>query len=728
MTHNTSMKTLEDYLHTAQTAKSTTPLLSPHELRSMVEQSSRGSVQTSPGAPPLVPLSKTTMIGSTLGALCLSAALWMWLGHPNTPTAQSDNQPVAQATASGAQNSQGDFNTRAASQPLDDNSTKRASASAGLGYALGGNCPLIFPDRQECDALGIHVVGDSVSTVLEELYVEDESPASAKAFINELQYPLNAKKLILRANIAIKPHHSFTDPIKYDRSWDVSEPMGFSPYAAVFFTEHDGGVTSSIATCDHSAYLSSLDVNREFKREFKQMMHDVEGELDKDFFTKPELPLAKRPYKYLRYIVPLAFDFSQGDDHKMAVFFYVPTKEFLQELNPKHRLQLAALSAAAGSKHLAIPYSGVSTAIEEQKIPTPSSIAGIEYLQLSAEELQKLGVTMDQGTVRFSMDDFNTRDNGANTTETVADERQAERRAKRVLRERQELSSVYSYDTAHATILFRQDVQLPLGQDNKHTIVPYNGWSYTQPNPLSPVGYQSVEVSYQPSKRHSGFDHSEWIDQQLVGVSPLLHGNAANFVQPGSNGRLVNTGATIPVRIILGTRQDVDAKTLQARAGIDTAHFHVKAVDLYFVPSQDFVDRLPDRYRLPLQNELKLMDRVSKGELMLNEACDLLHKQQDNSLLDLCSSTGTDLSALTVFPNPVRNASMQCSFDAQSEGSYSVSLYNLQGVLQKTLLQTRYRQGTNTITIDMKDIRPGIYVLSLSSEKGVQVTRRIIVD
>ncbi len=728
------MKKLESYIKTARTAKSTVPLLAPHELRSMVEHKANGSVQTSPEGTSSLPISITTMISSLLGALAVSAALWMSLGEPHNQSAQTSTG-TQQTTGSEERSTQSarqerSVIMRSATQPAGDaqGQAQTSSVTATQSSSAQSFRPIMTISAEEAKALGLRINGDEVSGLMEERYVESEIPAGAKLLLNIKNYPLDVPNMIMRARCTVRPNESETDLQAYDGSWELQTPKGYSIYAAQYISEHDGAQSITMGTCDHSVYVRDLDLNRELQREFQQLSRELEKEVDAEFFAKPIIPVLKHPYKYAQYLVPLALDFSKGDDHKMAILYFVPTKAFVRCLSAKNQASLVWMADKLDELRLNLQYSGVSTAVEQEKIPTPSSIGGIEYLSLSADELRVLGIELKDETIRFRMDGFNDRVNPSAASASNTNAREVARQVKRQSVMRQALASEHHYDTSAAHILFRRDVSVGLGVQYTSDIQSYTGWDYNSPNPVSPVGFQAFGVDIVKSTKHEMPDVRQWINQEIVGNSPLLRDHSSDFVQPNSNGRLVNTGATIPVRIVIGSTERANPSTLMPLPGVDSNNYHVKAVDLYFVPNREFVERLPERYRSRLQQELQLLDQITKGELPISRACDILHQQKGASMLEICGAEGAELNALSVYPNPVQSGSFSCSFEAQNEGSYNISLYTLQGQLAHNLLQTSFRKGSNTITIDTHSIPSGIYVLSLSSAKGVQATKRIIIN
>jgi hypothetical protein len=730
---------LQALLTKAQQTKSAIPLFTRDELRSIVEQSVDGPVQTSSEMPHNTHLlSKAKIMTSLIGGLAISALVWLQLADQQAPSVQKASPTVTQpnptasvVTAKGRDVATGSA-TRSSHASTDNTNQKQnigqpSGSLSALSQTSHSTRSFIMASPQELAALGIVQDGDVFHCTIEEQYNEKESPAAAKAFIARLGYPLESFPLILRAKSSIKPNSSSTDALRYQESWEVSKPMGCSPYACVYYSGTEGSISTTMSTVDHSPYVQSQDITRELKREFSQLMRDLSSEIDLDFVASPSLPLQKRPYKYAQYLVPVAVNLSSETEIKMAVFYFIPTDNFLRKLSTTHQRMLASLEPVLRNSSLDIPYQGVSEAIDEEKIVTPSRIAGIEHLTLSADELEAIGVHFKNAQVQFAVDMLSTRSNQSQTGLSTKQQRVLRASMKHEEEERRVLHDKYGYNTDPSSVLVRRSVRMGLSCETDIDVLSYAGWNYNSHNPLSAVGYTATEFEMKVSQGPKVFDQQRCIDQQIIANSPLLSDSSKQFGTTSEQGELLNTGCTIPVRIILGTAADALPNSYLPKEGADSAHYHVRVIDIFFVPNREFVGHLPERYRSLLENELNLRDRIIKGELALSDACDLLHKSQSQSLLEMCTNPSSDIQALQVYPNPAPQESISCSFNARESGNYNISLYNTNGALEHNLLQTRFEQGYNSISMPLKGVMPGAYVLTLSSSSGIQARQRIIV-
>lgn len=78
-----------------------------------------------------------------------------------------------------------------------------------------------------------------------------------------------------------------------------------------------------------------------------------------------------------------------------------------------------------------------------------------------------------------------------------------------------------------------------------------------------------------------------------------------------------------------------------------------------------------------------------------------------------------------IFPNPISN-NANLSFKLQSEGKVSVNLIDLSGREIKTYANKKqYKKGQHQFTLDISDVKPGIYFLNVSTEDHSQILKLV---
>lgn len=81
----------------------------------------------------------------------------------------------------------------------------------------------------------------------------------------------------------------------------------------------------------------------------------------------------------------------------------------------------------------------------------------------------------------------------------------------------------------------------------------------------------------------------------------------------------------------------------------------------------------------------------------------------------------------TNYPNPFRE-STTIDYILPSDGKVTISLFNQQGQLVKTLVNSYQNAGTHTISFNAENLQPGVYYYNLKQGNNVNETRRMIIN
>jgi hypothetical protein len=135
---------------------------------------------------------------------------------------------------------------------------------------------------------------------------------------------------------------------------------------------------------------------------------------------------------------------------------------------------------------------------------------------------------------------------------------------------------------------------------------------------------------------------------------------------------------------------------------------------LWYYPSDNFLQALPDRYRDEIRREIGF---ITSGQKSGSTSC---------TYFEACKST-LSLNDLKVYPNPV-SSTTTVEFNLPDEATGKISLVNISGNELKLLVsQTRFPQGSQIYHVDLSDVSPGIYLVSIITDKGFK-TQRIVVS
>ena len=134
----------------------------------------------------------------------------------------------------------------------------------------------------------------------------------------------------------------------------------------------------------------------------------------------------------------------------------------------------------------------------------------------------------------------------------------------------------------------------------------------------------------------------------------------------------------------------------------------------WFYPTDEFVNALPDEIKSELEVE---RNAIVNGDNSLQGSC---------TYFEVCKSTLV-LNDLNIYPNPAyQTVNIEFVLDNTLNGN--ISLVNILGSKIKVLLpETNFSPGKNAYQVDVLDINPGIYLISIMTDEGFK-TQRIIIS
>jgi len=145
---------------------------------------------------------------------------------------------------------------------------------------------------------------------------------------------------------------------------------------------------------------------------------------------------------------------------------------------------------------------------------------------------------------------------------------------------------------------------------------------------------------------------------------------------------------------------------------------------LWFVPTEEFINALPERYSTQLRKELKLVEKVESGEISKDDLCEEMKGEQ--SYLGLCDLQSGSLDEAMVYPNPATEHTT-LKFKINNERSLTIGLYEPTGRLIRLLYENKYYStGIYDENINLSDLPAGVYILGIYSNKKEQVSVRVI--
>jgi hypothetical protein len=132
----------------------------------------------------------------------------------------------------------------------------------------------------------------------------------------------------------------------------------------------------------------------------------------------------------------------------------------------------------------------------------------------------------------------------------------------------------------------------------------------------------------------------------------------------------------------------------------------------WYYPSDEFISTLPNRIKnnLKIERDAILSDNYSESSCTYFEAC----------------KSTLQLENFKLYPNPA-NYSVTIEFDLTEKAEGAISIVNIAGAKIKTLVSnSTFQSGHNTHQMDLSGITPGIYLISINTNKGFKTQRLIV--
>jgi len=291
---------------------------------------------------------------------------------------------------------------------------------------------------------------------------------------------------------------------------------------------------------------------------------------------------------------------------------------------------------------------------------TEKSIIAMNALELSRDELAKLGVILENNVLKTRIQERE------NSSEYTVSEIHIGKNTWR--------STFMSSSAIYDTTVFLHPV-----------LITYS----------SPQGYESS----------SSFivNHSTLLSDALIPTSSLNQ-IAEDAKIGGATLPLLNQ--LVPVRVTMPQTNDI--------------------VTLWYIPEQLFYMALPERYVLPIKNELQVQTDITCKHIQREDACGAFRGK--TTVFDICSSDAGSITQSSVYPNPA-HGSAQCRYVLVQPRQCRITLYTAEGQFVKELLPWSDQEaGEQIVRLGLDDIHGGLYLLSLTTEQGENIIQRLFIQ
>ncbi len=144
---------------------------------------------------------------------------------------------------------------------------------------------------------------------------------------------------------------------------------------------------------------------------------------------------------------------------------------------------------------------------------------------------------------------------------------------------------------------------------------------------------------------------------------------------------------------------------------------------LWYLPTIEFLNALPERYSKSLRKELEILDKIENQNVPAEKACTGF---EEESFLGICDLSEGALSNIKIAPNPCMY-DLKLSFTSSEKRSVSMEVFDINGRNVKIFGNfTIENFGEQTYTFDISSLQTGIYQLVIISDKGEKISKRFI--
>ena len=332
---------------------------------------------------------------------------------------------------------------------------------------------------------------------------------------------------------------------------------------------------------------------------------------------------------------------------------------------------------------------------KKKKTPVVDSvkpIAGINCLELTQDELDRIGVLRKDGKYSCQF-------------EYVLKMNEVDSKYKPQLYE-------WGYDTTLPHLQVRSEILI-----DTVTISPlpvrYNGWDHTKFSNTLPISvmkdaywweFDGVKnVPHQVTNIQIN-DYSHYQDDSLITDKEWFDDNG--------NSRIARL---LPVCLVLGDKYNSDS----------LKRFYAD-IKIWFYINTEFANLLPDRYKIPLLNELEVITSIENGSMTLEQGCNSL---KGESFFDICSVGSHNFCQFDCFPNPLTDNTVNVRLRSNKKLDVSIKIHNYKGICVKQYNEKfTIQEGYNAFTLDGINLDNGIYLLNITSDEGDNVIQKIIVN
>ena len=361
-----------------------------------------------------------------------------------------------------------------------------------------------------------------------------------------------------------------------------------------------------------------------------------------------------------------------------------------------------------------------SSFAEHSHFDRSRDIDGITFLNLTPDELEKIGVEINTAGLAFQM----------------------QQRISTYYDETKETMTSLGYDVSSpfVPVLFRMAidtfstdyhaVEKNMGNGRNYCPVLYSSYWVDMGEEAPRSGLSMVFTNNAPVIDYLGEGNERLLDEikaayywkeipddDMEAIWYDLEQNDTSELHRELFSRLTSLNRLVPVRVLLKSGEYLEEAGTERGA----------EVLLWYVPTSGFINDLPERYREPLRRELDVIASVEAEGLPSHEVC---NRVAGETILGLCRSSSGAIRQTSVWPNPIQSdGEFTLNYELDADREVSLTLHDLSGrFIQEIRGAEKRKEGKQSESARLNNVSSGTYLVAIRTEKGETAVQRIVVQ
>lgn len=467
-----------------------------------------------------------------------------------------------------------------------------------------------------------------------------------------------------------------------------------------FYYDYDGYSGRSMSQTDST--LCDPDIEADMVLELSQLYTP-----DRKNTLGVNIPKELETSKFAKYLVPVKIEMGEGKQKSYLVMQFLPNKDFINALSPANAkivqkyfpvTEYLAKPAGYVPPKKSVPNDlGIRTDIVLKMPPT---------IKLRENELSTINLKLsnDGFTLIVPQEriiDLNDENYDRKKFTAYLKKEGADTNYKRFI-----MQNDGKYDTRINVVRSEPKVE------EKFTLE----YDLNKYNPFASVRviqrtYVRVDTGYCQRKRVMSGDFNSpalfslYSKSKLDSLNKMLSADDTNDLK---NYIATVQSSLVPVEVMLGD------------SSIKTMGNSYSRIVLWYLPTPEFVDALPSRYRDNLKHELEAIKNGTSTEAV----CSVI---KGESLLDICRMNSESIHKMRLEPNLAKEFT-RCKFILTKSMKASVTVHDILGkVVKEVSRNSEISEGANDIKIDLSGISAGVYMVAITAENGEQTVQRLVI-